>query len=177
MMPREMTPMYIQDGGFQPPKVEGLLPRFLVLHWMMRKTLTPRIGYSGVILAYESNLLDALMKPVRLDVFEYIVDEIWNIATNPLKSCGFAPYIQYMIEIVTKEKFYSDSRRDRCPLAVPKDPRASRAGSSAAPSCTTHSSGASSTSSINNSFLQMFRGIFVMCRCPNLCLDVMEQRL
>jgi hypothetical protein len=105
MMPREMTPMYIQDGGFQPPKVEGLLPRFLVLHWMMRKTLTPRIGYSGVILAYESNLLDALMKPVRLDVFEYIVDEIWNIATNPLKFCGFAPYIQYMIEIVTKENF------------------------------------------------------------------------
>jgi hypothetical protein len=44
MMPREMTPMYIQDGGFQPPKVEGLLPHFLVLHRMMRKTLTPRIG-------------------------------------------------------------------------------------------------------------------------------------
>jgi hypothetical protein len=32
MMPREMTPMYVQDGGFQPPKVEGLLPHFLVLH-------------------------------------------------------------------------------------------------------------------------------------------------
>jgi hypothetical protein len=24
--------MYIQDGGFQPPKVEGPLPHFLVLH-------------------------------------------------------------------------------------------------------------------------------------------------
>jgi hypothetical protein len=46
MMPREMTPMYIQDGGFQPPKVEGLLPHFLVLHRMMRKTLALRIGYS-----------------------------------------------------------------------------------------------------------------------------------
>jgi hypothetical protein len=32
MMPREMTPMYVQDGGFQPPRVEGLLPHFLVLH-------------------------------------------------------------------------------------------------------------------------------------------------
>jgi hypothetical protein len=143
----------------------------------MRKTITPRIGYSGVIPAYERNLLDALMKHVPFDVFEYIVDEIWNIATHPLRSCGFAPYIQYMIEIVTKEKFYSDSRRDPCHPAVLKDPRASRACSSAAPSCTTHSSGASSTSSINNSFLQMFRGIFAMCRCPNLCLDVMEQCL
>jgi hypothetical protein len=93
MMPREMTPMYVQDGGFQPPKVEGLLPHFLVLHRMMRRTQAPRIGYSGVIPAYERNLLDALMKPVRFDVFKYIVDEIWNIATNPLTSCGFAPYI------------------------------------------------------------------------------------
>jgi hypothetical protein len=84
MMPMEMTPMYVQDGGFQPPKVEGLFTHFLVLHRMMRKTLTLRIGYSEVIPAYESNLMDALMKPVRFDVFEYIVDEIWNIATNPL---------------------------------------------------------------------------------------------
>jgi hypothetical protein len=36
--------MYVQDGGFQPPKVEGVLPHFLVLHRMMRKTLAPRIG-------------------------------------------------------------------------------------------------------------------------------------
>jgi hypothetical protein len=43
---------------------------------MMRKTLTLMIDYSEAILAYERNLLDALMKPVRFDVFEYIVDEI-----------------------------------------------------------------------------------------------------
>jgi hypothetical protein len=67
---------------------------------MMRMTLAPRIGYSEAIRTYERKLLDALMKPVRFDVFEYIVDEIWNIATNPLRSCGFAPYIQFMIEFV-----------------------------------------------------------------------------
>jgi hypothetical protein len=76
MMPMEMTPMYVQDGDFQPCKVEGLLPHFLVLHRMMRKTLAPRIGYSEAIPDYERNLLDALMKPVRFDIFEYIVDEI-----------------------------------------------------------------------------------------------------
>jgi hypothetical protein len=54
MMPREMTPMYVQDGGFQPPKVEGLFPHFLVLHRMMRRTLALRIGYSEVIPAYET---------------------------------------------------------------------------------------------------------------------------
>jgi hypothetical protein len=100
MMRREMTPMCVQDGGFQSLKVEGLLPHFLELHRTMRKTVAPRIGYSEAIPAYERNLLDALMKLVRFDVFEYIMDEIWNIATNPLKSCGFAPYIQFMIESV-----------------------------------------------------------------------------
>jgi hypothetical protein len=103
MMPREMTFMYVQDGGFQPPKVEGLLTQFLVLHRMRRRTLALRIGYSKVIPAYERNLLDALIKPVHFDVFEYIVDEIWNIATNPLRSCGFAPCIQFTIESVAHD--------------------------------------------------------------------------
>jgi hypothetical protein len=52
MMPREMAPMYVQNGDFQPPKVEGLLSHFLMLHRMMRRTLTPRIGYSEAIPAY-----------------------------------------------------------------------------------------------------------------------------
>jgi hypothetical protein len=178
MMPREMTPMYIKDGGFQPPKVEGLFSHFLVLHRMVRKTLAPMIGYSEAISAYERNLLDALMKPMRFDIFDYIVDEIWNIATNPLRSCGFAPYIQYMIEMVTKEKFYKDSRHDPLRPAVPKDPRASHAGSSAAPTAApTLIGGASSASSTNNGFVKMFRDIFVMCRHTDQLLDVMEQRL
>jgi hypothetical protein len=131
---------------------------------MMRKTLAPRIGYSEAIPAYERNLLDALMEPMRFNVFEYIVDEIWNIATNPLRSCGFAPYIQYMIEVVTKEKFYKDSKHDPLRPVVPKDLRTSRASASAsAAPRTTHNGGASSTSSTNSSFLKMFRGIFAMC--------------
>jgi hypothetical protein len=142
MMPREMTPMCVQDGGFQHLKVEGLIRHFLLLHRMMRRTLALRIGYSEVIPAYERNLLDALMKPVRFDIFEYIVDEIWNIAINPLRSCGFAPYIQFTIEYVAQEKFYKNVRHDSLRPAVSKDPRTSHAGSSAAHSRTTHSGGA-----------------------------------
>jgi hypothetical protein len=97
---REMTPMYILNSGSCAPKVEGILPHFFVLHRMMMRTLAPRIGNSDAIPAYERNLLDALMKYEQFDVFDYIVDEIWNIATNPQRSCGFAPYIQCMIEVV-----------------------------------------------------------------------------
>jgi hypothetical protein len=152
--------MYIQDGGFQPPKVEGLLPHFLVLHQMMRKTLALRIGYSEAIPAYERNLLDALIKLVRFDIFKYIVDEIWNIATNPLRSCGFAPYIQFMIENVAQKKFYKDVRHESLHPAVPKDPRASCVGSSAAPSHTTCSGGAPSAPAPYSGILKMLWGIF-----------------
>jgi hypothetical protein len=128
---------------------------------MMRNTLAPRIDYSEVIPTYERNLLDALMKTVCFDVFEYIVDEIWNIATNPPRSCGFTPYIQFMIESVAQEKFYKNVRHDSLRPIVPKDLWASCAGSSysavavAPPSCTTHGAGASSAPSANSDILKM----------------------
>jgi hypothetical protein len=54
------------------------------------------------------------------------VDEIWNIATNPARSCGFAPYIQFMIETVAHEKFYKDVKHEPLRPAVPKDLRTHR---------------------------------------------------
>jgi hypothetical protein len=83
MAPRERTPMYIPNSGFCAPRIDGILPHFVVLHRMMRRTLAWRIGDSDTIPAYEWNLLDALMKYERFDVFDYIIDEIWNIAINP----------------------------------------------------------------------------------------------
>jgi hypothetical protein len=64
---------------------------------------------------------------------------------------------------------------------VPKDLRASCAGSSVAPatapSRTIHSGGASFASSTNSDFLKMFRGIFAMCWHTDQRLDVIEQHL
>jgi hypothetical protein len=176
-MPREMSPMYNQNNDFQAPKIDGLLPHYLVMHRIMRKAIVPRIGYSEAIPAYERNLLDALMKPVRFDVFEYIVDKICSIATNPLRSCGFAPYIQYMIEIVAQEKFNKNVRHDSLCPTVPKEPRATRASSStvaAAPSRTTRSGGVSSAPSANCGILKMLRGIFATCQRTDQRMDVLD---
>jgi hypothetical protein len=86
-----------------------------------------------------------------------------------------------MIESVTQEKFYKDVCHDSRRPAVPKDPRASRAGSStapaAAPSRTTRSGGAPSAPTTNSDILKMLRGIFVTCRHTDQRLDVMDQRL
>jgi hypothetical protein len=121
------------------------------------------------------------MKQVHFDVFEYIIDEIWNIATNPPRSCAFAPYIQFMIESVAQEKFYKDVCHGSLRHAVPKDPSASCAGSSAAPAAapshTTRSGGAPSAPAINSSILKMLRGIFATCRHTDQHLDVMDQHL
>jgi hypothetical protein len=85
---------------------------------------------------------------------------------HPLRSCSFASYIQFMIESVAQDVCH-DSLRP----AVPKDPRASRAGSStaptAAPSRTTHSGGAPSAPAPNSGILKMLWGIFVTCRCTD----------
>jgi hypothetical protein len=178
MAPREMNLMYVPNSGFHGPKVEGILPHFFVLHWMMRWTLAPKIGDSDAISAYEQNLLDAFMKHERFDVFDYIVDEIWNIAINPQRSCGFAPYIMCMIEVVEHERFYKDVAHEQLHPAVPMDPRSHRTSShppAVAPSYTTHSDGSSSNS--NSGFLKIFRSIFTICHHTDQHIDVMEQCL
>jgi hypothetical protein len=113
-------------------------------------------------------------------VFEYIIDETWNIATNPLRSCEFAPYIQCMIEVVAHGRFYKDVTHEPLCSTVPKDPRTSHTASSSlvvAPSRTTRSGGASSSSSTNFGILKMFQGIFAICRHTNQHVEVMEQRI
>jgi hypothetical protein len=84
-----------------------------------------------------------------------------------------------MIETVVQEKFYKDVRYDSLRPVVPKNPKASRAGSSTtpAPSHTTRSDGAPSAPAPNSDILKMLRGIFVTCRHIDQCLDVMDQRL
>jgi hypothetical protein len=81
-----------------------------------------------------------------------------------------------MIKSVTHEKFYKDVCYDSLRLAVSKDPRASRAGSSTAPH-TTHSGGAPSAPAPNFSIIKMLQGIFATCRRTDQHLDVMDQRI
>jgi hypothetical protein len=79
---------------------------------------------------------------------------------------------------VAHEKFYKDVCHDSLRPTVPKDPGASRAGSSAAPaaspSLTTYSSGTSSAPATNSGILKMLRGIFATCRCTDQRLNVMD---
>jgi hypothetical protein len=57
MHTREMTPMYDPDSDFRAPKIKGILPHFVVLHRMRRRTLASRIGNSDTIPTYERNIV------------------------------------------------------------------------------------------------------------------------
>jgi hypothetical protein len=78
---------------------------------------------------------------------------------------------------MAQEKFYKDVHHDSLHPAVPKDPRASHAGSSAAPSRTTRSGGAPFALATNSSILKMLQGIFATCQRTDQRLDVMDQCL
>jgi hypothetical protein len=172
-----MALMYVSDSGFRAPKIDGLLPHFVVLHRMMRRMLVLRIGDSNAIPTYEWNLLDVIMKNENFDVFNNIMDEIWNIAIKPLQSCGFAPFIICMIETVAHERFYKDVAHEPLHPALPKLPICHHTSPlDVVPSHSTRSSGASSSSSANFGILKMFWGIFTMCHHTDQRMDVLEHR-
>jgi hypothetical protein len=179
MHTREMTPLYDLDSDFRALEIEGVLPHFVVFHRMRRRTLVLRIGDLDAIPAYERNLLDVLMKNEHFDAFDYIIDEIWNIAINPKRSYRFAPYIMYMIEVVAHEKFYKDAAHEPLRPVVPNGPAHHNISppSDVAPAHSGHHGGASFSSSSNSGFLKMFQSIFAMCRRTDQRMDVMAHRL
>jgi hypothetical protein len=85
-----------------------------------------------------------------------------------------------MIEMVAYEKFYKDVKHESlCPI-VPKDLRTHCTASpppAMAPSCSTRSGGASSSSVQGSGMLKMFWGIFTMCPHSDQQLDVIEQHM
>jgi hypothetical protein len=73
--------------------------------------MTPREGDGTKILAYNKNIL-AAMPPnangFEFSIFDFIWEEIKVISENPLKSCGYAPYLRHMIERVTARTFFCE---------------------------------------------------------------------
>jgi hypothetical protein len=86
--------------------------------------LTPREGDGTKIPAYNKNILAAMApntNEIEFSVFDFIWEKIKAISKNPLKSCGYAPYIMHMIERVTGHTFSYD--KDHHPLRIKNDLR------------------------------------------------------
>jgi hypothetical protein len=89
----------------------NMLPFYAYINQLFRRTMTPREGDGTKILAYNKNILAAMdpnANEFEFSIFDFIWEEIKAIPENPLKSCGYAPYIMHMIERVTARTFYCE---------------------------------------------------------------------
>jgi hypothetical protein len=75
---------------------------------MLRVTLALRIGDSSTIPSYERNLIDAIKKQESFFIFDYILQEIWNVAVTPSWACAYAPFIMFFIKHVIGKTFVKD---------------------------------------------------------------------
>jgi hypothetical protein len=87
--------------------------------------VTLREGDVTKISTYNKNIL-ATMTPnangFEFSIFDFIWEEIKAISENPLKSCGYAPYLMSMIERVTTRTFFYE--KEHHPLRIKNDLRA-----------------------------------------------------
>ena len=117
----EMKFMYPKGQVHNAGKVAGLYTYYSILNRLLRKTITPRGGNPADISLHARNLL-ATLRPSGADfcVADFIWEEIKYISENPLKICGYAPYLMTLIETVTKTKYGTDTIHEHLHPSVPK---------------------------------------------------------
>jgi hypothetical protein len=88
----QMASMY-ETSDFNAPTITNFKPEMVILHRVIRKTLAPREGDSSRVPQFERNLLKALTEKTKFNAFDFILQEMWNIAISNNRSCAYAPYI------------------------------------------------------------------------------------
>jgi hypothetical protein len=117
--------MYTRSKQENFGETTDMLSFYAYLNWLFRRTVTSREGDVTKISTYNKNIL-AVMAPnangLEFSIFDFIWEEIKAISENPLKSCGYAPYLMPMIERVTAQTFFCE--KEHHPLRIKNDLRA-----------------------------------------------------
>jgi hypothetical protein len=117
----EMKFMYPRREIHRAGKACGLYTYYSILNRLLRKTLTPRGGNHSDISLHARNLLARLrLGGEEVSVADFIWEEIKYISENPLKICGFAPYLMVLVERATRMKFGTDVKHKSIRSSVPK---------------------------------------------------------
>lgn len=152
-----------QDVDYELGTIKGLLPFYAYLNKILRKTLSPKEGDAGNVLAYTRNIMYKMgERPKHFDVFDFIFEEIRIISMMPKRGLSYGPYIMKMIEIIAKKKFYKEVSHTGYQIRPIKavhvqSRRATRASTRAGTS-------SSVTKLDSNSSLRYFKAIFNMCK-------------
>jgi hypothetical protein len=100
---RKIKFMYPRNKQWNFGETIDMLPFYEYLNQLFRRRVTPREGDGTKILAYNKNILTVMTPNANVfefSIFYFIWEEIKAISENPLKSCGYAPYLMHMIERV-----------------------------------------------------------------------------
>jgi hypothetical protein len=136
--------------------------------------LAPQIGDATACSQYERNLIQYYVEKNPFCVFNYILDEIFNISKSPLYSCGYAPWIKMMIEKVIGKEFVKDvfitEIKSQAPTELTISPNVP--SSSAARSTCFGATPPPPTSSLGG-LLRVFKSMFRVCRDTRQRQDVL----
>jgi hypothetical protein len=169
----EMAPMY-ETSNFQALTITNFKPKLIVLHRVIRKVLAPREGDSSRVPQFERNLLKTITKKAKFNAFDFILQEIWNIAISNNRSYAYAPYIMALIEAISKRTFVKDVEH------TPPHPK--KQFSSLPPSAPASNAAPTSFdeprfSSLGRSiFFKLFKGLFSICQSNKRSMDVVHER-
>jgi hypothetical protein len=105
----EIKFMYVPGQEGNVGTINDLYTFYSVMNRLFRKTICPRDGDPTNISQFAKNLLANMRDGASsFSVIDFIWEEIKGISMNPQKTCGFAPYLMFMIEYVTNRSFPKD---------------------------------------------------------------------
>jgi hypothetical protein len=70
---------------FNAPTITNFKPEVVVVHKVIKKTLAPREGDSSRVPQFERNLLKAISERTKFNAFDFIIQEMWNIAISNIR--------------------------------------------------------------------------------------------
>jgi hypothetical protein len=101
----EMKFMYTPGLEGNTGTINILYTFYSVINRLFRKTICPRDVDPTNISQFAKNLLTNMRDGVlSFSVMDFVWEEIKGISMNPQKTCGFAPYLMFIIKDVTGKK-------------------------------------------------------------------------
>jgi hypothetical protein len=175
----QMKHFYLPGQATNAPTITSATPDVILLHRMLRVTLASWIEDASSIPSYERNLIDAIKKQEPFNIFDYILQEIWNVAVTPSQACAYAPFIMSFIEHVFGLSFVKDVHHMDLKPQLPSSTNLFRQTPPPPPSTTSalsSSYGPGSSKGCSDIFM-LFKGLVSMCQRTNLHLDIIQKKL
>ena len=105
--------MYLNHGRVEFGKLTGMRPFYRCLNSLFRLTLAPKSGDATTVQSISRNLLAAMSNDhAPFSVAHFLWEEIVFTSKSPIKSCGYAPYLMFIIERISKKTFVKEIKHE-----------------------------------------------------------------